>query len=115
MSRKIYGVDPNKKISTVDVREAIIDCFTKAHSHVMDEGRGILKELTDEQFEEIKQMNVREMIKRIFKQINGNYQNPSKKDLIAVCDALKEFAANFRSPQIIKKHYGEIMSLIERL
>jgi len=115
MEEKIYGVDPSQPFNSIDVREAIIDCFTQAHSHILSEGRGFLKELSDKEFEEIKKLNVREMIKMYFEKVGGDYDKPTKKSLSEVCEQLKEFAKNFRDPQIIGKHYKEIMSLIEKL
>ncbi len=32
----IYGVDISKEVTPVMVRDAIIDCFTKAHSDVLE-------------------------------------------------------------------------------
>lgn len=47
--------------------------------------------------------------------IGGDFDKPTKEDIFKVLEELKEFAKNFRNPEIIKKHYGEIMQLVEKL
>lgn len=115
MPDKIYGVDPSKELNPVDVREAIVDCFTQAHGQILSEGRGFLKELSDEEFEEIKKLNVRELVRTYFEKVGADYEKPTKESLVQVCDQLREFAKNFRNPDLIKKHYQEIMLLIDKL
>ena len=113
----IYGVDTEKPITPKDVRDAIVRCFVEAHGEILDlmRGTGSATSVSDEDFEKMKKMNVKELIRGFFQEAGGDYENPTKESLIAVCDRLAEFAKNFRKPEVIEKHYGEIMQLMEKL
>lgn len=115
MDKKCYGVDLTKEITPIMVRDAIIGCFVKAHSDILE----MMKECHDfkskEEFEEMKQIDVKLLVKSKFEEVGADFDNPSKKDLIAVIGKLADFARNFRKPEIIKKHYDQIMQLIDRL
>ncbi len=115
MTKKIYGVDPTKDITAVQARDAIIRCFVSAHCENLENIKEYGDEISKEHFEKLKKINVESLIKKYFKEIEGNYKNPSKEDLIKICDKLAEFASNFREQKIIKKHYQEIMQLINKL
>jgi hypothetical protein len=54
-------------------------------------------------------------VKKAFADSGGDFEKPSKKSIIECLEKLKEFAANFRNPSIIEKHYNEIMKLVSRL
>ena len=112
---KVYGVDLDKKVTPVLARDAVIKCFLKAHSEVLEE----MKEYTDfkseAEFERMKKLNVELIIKNIFKDVKVDFNNPNKNDIIDVCDALAEFAKNFRKPEIVKKHYEQIMKIVKKL
>lgn len=112
----IYGVDTDKQFTAEDAREAIARCFTEAHNAVMEEYmRDIDKDATSEELEEMKKINVRQIVRDCFKKTGGDFDNPTKESIIAMLGKLKEFAANFRNQEIIKKHYGEIMELVSKL
>ena len=115
MNKKIYGVDLSKKITPVMVRDAIIECFVKAHSKILEMMKEYHEFKSEEEFEQMKHINIKYLIKSKFEEIGVDFDNPSKEDLIAVIDKLKDYASNFRKPEIIKKHYSEIMLLINRL
>ena len=55
------------------------------------------------------------LVKKMFVDTGGNFDNPTKEDLIKACNALAEFAQNFRKPSFIKKRYNKIMKLINNL
>ncbi len=113
--RKIYGVDPSKKVTPVMVRDAIIRCFLRAHEAVLEEMKEYADFKSEGEMERLKKKSVEMLVRKFFEETGGDFENPTKDDLIRVCDKLAEFAANFRKPEIIKRHYGEIMKLIERL
>lgn len=115
MPEKIYGVDPTKKFTPKDVREAIIRCFQLAHNDVMDKAKLFLEDLPEKEFEKIKNLNVRQMVRKYFQLAGHDYNNPTPEALVDVCEMLKKYAANFRTPGVINKHYGEIMALIKKL
>ena len=102
----IYGVDTNKEITPKMIRDAIIDCFNEAHckdSGIDSEDKNITKDYC------------RYLVKKAFSETGGDFYNPSKSDLLKVMDNLSEFSKNFRNPEIIKKHYQEIQSLLNKI
>lgn len=112
----IYGVDTDKPFTPVDVREAIIGCFIEAHGEVLEQDLGsLVEEVGKEEFEKMKEINIRQLVRNFFEATYGDFENPTKEALIAVCDKLADFAKSFRQPEIIKKHYGEIMQLVNKL
>jgi hypothetical protein len=116
MEKKIiYGVDISKKITPIMVRDAIIRCFILAHKEILE----MMKECYDfeskKEFKKISQLKIKFLIKNIFKEVDGDFDNPSKEILIKVIHKLAEVAKQFRNPKIIKKHYGEIIQLINKL
>ena len=112
---EIYGVDISKTITPVMVRDAIIGCFLAAHKEVLD----LMKEYgtfkSEEEFKKMKSLNVEYLIRGIFSDIKADFNNPTKEDLVKVIARLADIAKNFRNPEIVKKHYGEIMTLIDKL
>ena len=112
----IYGVDISKEVTPIMVRDAIIDCFTKAHSEVLEQMKEHTNFRSKEEFEEMKQIQVRYLIETMFVNVGGDFNNPEKENLLQVVMKLKEYAAaSFRAPEIIEKHAGEIMQLINKL
>ena len=111
----IYGVDISKEVTPVMVRDAIIDCFTKAHSDVLEE----MKDYTDieskEKIEEMKRGTVKSFIESKFEEVGGDFNNPTKKTLIQIVMELAEYASKFRQPIVIDRHMDEIMRLINKL
>lgn len=112
----IYGVDTSKEVTAEKVRDAIIECFYQAHQEVLKDMYVLLKEgKISEKPEEIERQYIKETIINYFIKVGGDFKKPTKKDIFKVLGELKEFAKGFRSPEIIQKHYGEIMQLVERL
>lgn len=115
MTKLIYGVDPSKKVTSLMVRDAIIKCFTQAHKHIVDDIKKCDESMSKEELEKMKKINTEMLVKRFFDEISGDYENPTKEDLKKICDKLAEFSTCFRRPETIKKHYGEIMQLMEKI
>lgn len=112
----IYGVNTEKPFKPEDVREAIVRCFTEAHNEVMElYMKEIDKGASAEELEEMKKINVRQIARKAFKDSGGDFENPVKESIMGALGKLKEFAANFRNPELIQKHYGEIMELVNKL
>jgi len=117
----IYGVDLSGKITPIQVRDAIIKCFSQAQEELMEymkETTDIkpVKETTDIKPEDIEKMYVDFVIENVFEEVGGDFKNPTKEILIQVIMKLKEYAAGiFREPEIIEKHVGEIKQLIDKL
>ena len=85
------------------VRDALNNCFYQAHC----EDTGLEGEGT--------QNYCYELIKRAFVESGGDYDNPTKASLKEVLSNLVEFSKNFRDQEIIKKHYSQIMLLVDKL
>lgn len=115
MNKIIYGCDTTKKITTLGVRDAIIQCFIKAHAEILEMMKEYHEFKSKEEFEEMKKLNIKLLITAKFNEIGADFDNPTKDDLITVITKLAEFATNFRKPEIIKKHTNEITALINKL
>jgi hypothetical protein len=111
----IYGVDVNKNVTPVMVRDAIIQCFFEAHCNVLELARETFGHPPEKKFEEMKKSHVEELVKDIFHRIGVDFNKPTKDSLIKVVGNLKEFASIYRKPKVIKKHVSEIMILINKL
>jgi hypothetical protein len=111
----IYGVDLSKKVSPEMVRDAIVDCFTKAHEEILN----LMKEYANfkdpAEFEKMKTLSVRALVQKTFHDVGENFDTPTKESILKVIPKLQEFAMNFRQPTIVQKHAGEIMQLVEKL
>lgn len=115
MANLIYGVDPSKPVTPAMVRDAIVECFVQAHKENLEEMREYHEFKSEKEFEEMKMMDVRIIIKSKFEEIGGDFENPTKETILAVMKKLAELSINFRDPEVIKKHYGEIMELVNKL
>lgn len=111
----IYGVDTSKEVTPIMVRDAIIKCFVLAHKEILEMMKEYYKFGSKEEFKEMKELEVELLIKKYFKDTGGNFDNPTKEEIMKVLGKLAEYAKNFRNPEIIEKHYGEIMQLIGKL
>ncbi|MFH1457504.1 MAG: hypothetical protein ABIF17_05400 [Patescibacteria group bacterium] len=112
---KIYGIDTSKDYTLIDVRDAIVECFTLAHKKILEQDLGEFASVMEKQnFERLKAMNILKMVRAVFQKLGANFNNPARQDLIRVCDELSEIARRYRGEKIIKKHYLEIMKLLEK-
>ena len=114
-SNIIYGVDVNKNVTPVMVRDAIIQCFYEAHCNVLELARETFGHPPEEKFEEMKKSHVRELVEDAFHSIKGDFNNPTKDNLLRIVENLKEFASIYRKPDVIKKHVSEIILLMDKL
>lgn len=111
----IYGVDITKDVTPKMVRDAIIQCFFEAHCNVLELARETFGHPPEEIFEEMKKSHVKELVQDIFIKIGGDFNKPTKENLLKVLENLKGFASIYRKPNVIKKHVNEIMLLINKL
>ena len=114
-SNIIYGVDVTNNVTPVMVRDAIIQCFYEAHCHVLDLARETFGHPPEKKFEEMKKSHVKELVHDTFDKIGGDFNKPTKDDLLKVIETRKGFAKIYRKPDVIKKHVNEIMILINKL
>lgn len=106
MNQKIYGVDPSEPLTPVMVRDAIIKCFVQAHC--LELGISPVDKDIGEKY-------CQEIVRKAFADSEGNFDNPSKEDIIGAMKNLANFSKNFRDRGVIEKHYQEIMVLVNKL
>ena len=115
MGKVLYGVDLSEKITPIMVRDAIIRCFVLAHKEIIDTMDEFAEWGSEEERQKFKKMGGEYVVKKAFDDAGVNFKNPTKEDLIKAINELAKYASNFRKPEIIKKHYGEIKQLIDKL
>jgi len=115
--KKCYGIDISRRkyLTSQEVRDAIIECFLEAHDNVLNQIREFSVSASNKDIERMKLLNVQLFIKAKFKEIRGDFNNPTKEDLIKICEKLAEFAENFRGQNTIHEHFKEIMELINMI
>ena len=106
MTQKIYGIDPSQPLTALMVRDAMIECFTEAHCINVDIS------LADR---EVSKKYCREIVHKAFADSEGDFESPSKDDLIGAMRNLAKFSKNFRNPVLVEKHYQEIMTLVDKV
>ncbi len=99
----IYGIDTDKPVTSILVRDAIVDCFYQAHCEQTE-----MEGISDEDLIKYCQ----ELVKSSFIKTNASFENPTKDDLLKVVNQLAEFSKSFRNSEVIKKHFEEISTLI---
>lgn len=106
MTQKIYGIDPDQPMTPLMVRDAIVECFSQAHCVDSD---------ISPSDKELSRQYCKKIVLKAFADSEGNFDNPSKDDIIGAMKNLASFSKNFRDPGVIEKHYKEIMILVEKL
>jgi hypothetical protein len=108
----LYGVYLSEKITPIQVRDAIVRCFSLAQ----EELKKYIREDTNMEPEKIEKMFVERPIENAFREVGGDFNNPTKETLIQVVMKLKEYATHAsRDSGIIEKHAAEITQLIDKL
>ena len=102
----IYGVNTEEEVAPLKVRDAMVKCFAEAHC--ADAG-------ISQKDKPANRTYCMEIVQKAFADSDGDFENPTKESIMASLEELKKFAANFRDPSIIQKHYSEIMQLVEKL
>jgi len=102
----IYGVDTEKQVTPLIVRDAILECFFQAHCEDASLGNGD---------EKVNKDYCAQVVKKAFKEGGADFEKPSKEDILKALGKLQEFSKNFRNQEVITKHAGEIMKLVEKL
>jgi len=111
----IYGVDITKNVTPIMVRDAIIKCFYEAHSDVLELASETFGYPSEKKFEKMKKSHIKELIQGVFNKIGGDFNKPTKDDLLKVLERLKGIASIYRNSKVIKKHVSEIMLLINKI
>lgn len=114
MSENIYGVEKGTEYGPKEVLSAVENCFVDAHKEVLDSTM-IDESASEQDKESIQKLNVHYLVKNLIEKSGGSYDHPTKNDLYNLIEKLKEFAINFRKPEIVERHYSEIKGLIDVL
>ena len=113
MSDYLYGVDLSKPVTSTKARDALIECFTLAHDVELAQALNIEMGAGIEHEEKKKSVTI--FIKDVFQDVGGDYENPTKKDLLNVINYLKAFSEHFRDKTVIEKHVREMKEIIGKL
>jgi superfamily I DNA and RNA helicase len=118
MKKFVYGLDSNNEFGPIELRDAIIECFSSAHCkeyRKMKSYSGDSVNISSDEFERFKKFSSEMLVKKVFKKIGGDFDAPNKKSLMKVIRELMEFASNFRLKDEIEKHFNEIRQLVDKL
>ena len=103
----VYGIDLDKEVTALMVRDVIVACFYEAHC--AETG------LSPDKKSPANKEYCRTIIEKSFEDSGGDFDRPNKEAILGVLDNLVEFSKNFRDPSIIAKHYEQIMILVDKL
>ena len=103
---QVYGIDTDKEVTPIMVRDALVNCFIKAHC----EDTGV-----DEVEGDVNREYCKSIVSKGFEETGGDFENPTKEDILNVMTNLMEFSRSFRDPEIIKKHAAEMTQLVEKM
>ena len=115
MGEMIYGVDSDGEITPIIVRDAIVRCFKDAHKEILNEKNKHHEYESESEQETLEHMQIELIIMSAFDDAQEDFENPTKEGIKKVLNLLAEFASKYRKPEIIKKHYNEIMKLVKKL
>ena len=115
MGEVIYGIDLSKKVTPAMTREAIVCCFEKAHKEVIEKMNKNKEFSSRREKESFEKLQIRLIIIDIFEEAGADFNNPTKQGIITALSKLREFGLKFRSPEIVEKHYNEIMKIVNKM
>ncbi|NTW27078.1 MAG: hypothetical protein HGA36_02015 [Candidatus Moranbacteria bacterium] len=109
-----YGVDINQEVTPIAIRDTIVSCFADAHAKELEHLREF-GEMSEDEFAEMKKMNVEMLIKKSFVDTGGDFENPTKDSIEKAINVLAAYASNFRNQEIVQKNYHKVMCLVRAL
>lgn len=102
----IYGVDLEGNSTPKKVLEVIINCFSQAHC---------LDSQLSGSSVEISHAYCEQLVRQKLKEVGGDFNFPTKESLVKLIQTLAQYSKDFRDKEVIKKHFDEIMVLINKL
>lgn len=99
-------MESEKRTTPLMVRDAIVECFNKAHCE--DAGFEAEEGALNERY-------CKSVVEKFFEDAEGEFERPTKESILKVVAKLADFSKNFRNPEVINKHYAEIMDLVNKL
>lgn len=102
-----------KDMTPSKARDLIIQCFFEAQKETFSRAKKTLgKETADSELHS----SVEGAVRLTFKEVGGNFENPSREDLGKAVQALARKASSWGTPDdIIEHHKGQIMKILGSL
>lgn len=114
---KIFCVDTDKEYNIKDVRDAMVECFVRFHNdYVMDkdETLDLISDQIDlNQVKEFKEDYIKELVRKFFKDVDVDFDNPDREGIIKVLDRMRDFSVKYRDRKIIEDNYSAIKKLLD--
>ncbi len=111
----VYDVNIHESVTPEMVRDAVVKCFTAAHSEALEELREFTTVENQKEFDELKKASAEALIRQFFSEVGGDFDRPTKEAIMATLGKLAEFSEKFRSPEIVKKHKEALSVIIGKL
>jgi len=112
----IYGIDSGKPLTPLEVCKALVECFKQAHREAQKkEMAEVLEDLDPSSAEKLTDTQIELIVRNAFRATGGDIDSPIKESIVAAMDHLKIFSSRYRDPKIIKRHYNEMMQLVQKL
>lgn len=105
-NKNIYGIDLDKPVTPLMVRDALVECFSKMHyadAELETNDPAINKEYC------------RNLVKKAFTDSEGDFEKPTKQSIINVLGKLEDFSANFRNQSVVQKNVATMMQIVEKI
>jgi len=102
-----YRLISKKKLTPIEVRDALIECFQEKHA-------GVVMKQSGSSLEDSKK-SIEFLVKDLFSKAGVDFENPTKEGIVAVMDELRIIASNFRDPAVIADSYGCMMELVNKI
>jgi hypothetical protein len=101
------------ELSSQKVRDMIIECFYTSQKDYM---KSVSKEKGSNVSDKDIHDQIVSIIKSIFKQVGGNFHNPTRADLLRVIGTLRVKAAASGTPkEIVEHHTSQLFEIISML
>jgi hypothetical protein len=79
-----------------------------------DETLDLISDQVDlNQVKEFKEDYIKELVKKFFKDVDADFDNPDKEGIIRVLDKMRDFSTKYRDKKIIETNYSAINKLLD--
>ncbi len=110
-----WSVNPKDllDVTPTKARDIIIECFFEAQKEIMAQASQMVGRTQDEtQLLE----TVKTIVKVAFRETSGDFDRPTKEDLVRVVESLSKKSAAWGTPDSIRDHHKkQIEKVLERL
>ena len=93
-----------ENLTIIEARQALVDCFTIEPCHIIGQTTG--KEINK---------SIENLLRQTFKKVGGNYDKPTKEDIIKVMDELKIIAKQFTDQDVIENNYKLMLGILNKV